>query len=179
MSRKAYYESLKTKSISLFNMVIDSDIRCYVPPQDKIKNFIELKNTVNSEQINRMEESVNTYLEQVKNSLPPLEKQVSPRFLRSNEVPFAYAPKTIQSSRRLGAIFNVADYYKPKQPKLSSNLEDTLVTQKFKEFVFRSKERMPKVLEEAKISPPPDAPDRINSRRRKKVYHRIPRCSKT
>ena len=157
-------------------MIVDSEIRTYVPKAEHIKKFIEISQNISEKDLIRIEDSVDYYLDQLKKSLPSLEERITPILLKQNELPLNFDLNAPKTTRKLSKIFEKTNYFKSNQKKLSSNLPNIFISQKFKNYIQKSKEKIPKILEEAKISLPPDEPLE-NHFKRKKIKNLILRCA--
>lgn len=174
VSTKKMADSRRTEAMLEREIELDSNVRTYTAPPQAIKHYLRSREAINERQTATMEESVDVYINQMKQSLPPLEQMISPRSMRENEVPYGFSAHASPCRRNLKRIFDRTGYYKSQQKPLSSNLPDTYITQKFKEYIENSHEAMPRILQEAKISRPPDSP---RSPRNKRIRNIIPRCA--
>ena len=176
VSMKKMGDSQRSEADFAHELELDSLVRQYVPPPEVVHHFFLTKQNVTEKQSATMNESVDTYIDQLKKTLPPLQHRISPRFMETNEVPLGFSMNTKPPKRRIARIFDRTQYYESRQPKLSSNLPDIYITQQFKEYVMKSDERIPQILLEADISPPQGIKSK-SPRRKGKRRALIPRCA--
>ena len=169
-------DSQRSEADFAHEMELDSKVRQYVPPPEVLHHFFLTKQSVTEKQSARMNESVDTYIDQLKKALPPLQQRISPRFMETNEVPLGFSRNTKPPKRTIARIFDRTGYYESKQPKLSCNLPDIYITQQFKEYCTKSDERIPQVLLEANISPPQG--ESKSPRRKRARRSLVPRCAR-
>lgn len=161
-------DSKRTEEEIEHDLKLESLCRRYVPPKEDIQHFFLTRTAITEKQNATMNESVDTYIDQLKKTLPPLQQRISPRFMEMNELPLGFTTNAKSGKKSIARVFDRSGYYDSKQKKLSANLPDIYITQQFKEFVLRGDERVPQVLLESKISLPPGVGKSPRHRRKQK-----------
>lgn len=162
-------DSKRTEEEIEHDLKLESLCRRYVPPKEEIHKFFLTRQNITEKQSATMNESVDTYIDQLKKTLPPLQQRISPRFMDLNELPYGFSTNAKPCKKSIARVFDKSRYYESKQKKLSSNLPDIYITQQFKEFVLQGDERVPQVLLEAKISLPPGVSKSPRRKRKQKT----------
>lgn len=111
-------------------------------------NGVERKKVIKNEP---SREKVDEYLELLRKSRPKAVKQYTPRSLLRSQVPFKLVnPHTEKaaepSPREITRIFDRSPRFKVRNTNLACNLPDNELTREFKEYIVKSGERIPSVL---------------------------------
>lgn len=151
---------------------VDSLIRQYAASRKDIARFLHTRDIITEKQNAIMNESVDFYIKRVKESLPPLQHKIKPRYVFESEIPVDFCSTARPCRKSIAKLFDRAGYYKNKQLRTVEKLPDTFVTQKFKEYLEINRQPIPQCLLDSDIS------DRIIARYGKRVtrYRSIPRC---
>lgn len=157
--RSNQQESTTTVANRLF---LESTTRQYRVPDPAMEHFIWSKQNITPKQKETMEESVDIFLDELKDTARSNDyPEVLPRIMLSGEIPPNMSTPSIRSHaqhipKKILKAFDENGYWDCHQKPLTPILPDLFITKQFQNYVYDRHEQMPDVLSQAPVPPPPD-----------------------